>query len=143
MANNNWSRQPRTTKVAIVIGIVLVVYGVLRFLSLVMPSSVWSMLSAVLSWIANIAVPIVVIAVGALVIWAAVNGKFGSARVGTHGPLRRSVSDKALLGVCGGIARYFGISSSVVRVVAVILGVLSPWVMLIVYIILAVVMPSD
>lgn len=143
MANSNWSRQPRTTKVAIVIGIVLVVYGVLRFLSLVMPSSVWSTLSTVLSWIGNIAVPIVVIAVGALVIWAAVNGKFGSTRVGTHGPLRRSVSDKALLGVCGGIARYFGISSSVVRVVAIILGLLSPWVMLIVYIILAVVMPSD
>lgn len=143
MANNNWSGQSRTTKVAIVIGVILVVYGIFRFLSLMMPSSVWVALSSALSWVGNIVVPIVVIGVGAFVIWAATNGKLGDARLHTHGPLRRSMSDKALLGVCGGIARYFGISSTAVRVIAIVLGLLSPWIMLIVYIILAVVMPSD
>jgi phage shock protein C len=55
--------------------------------------------------------------------------------------LTRSTNDKMLAGVCGGLARYFGIDSTVVRLVfalAVISG-LSP----LVYIILWIVMPQE
>jgi phage shock protein C len=54
--------------------------------------------------------------------------------------LSRSASDKMLGGVCGGLARYFGVDSTLVRlmfVLAVISG-LSP----LIYIILWVVMPE-
>jgi phage shock protein PspC (stress-responsive transcriptional regulator) len=41
-----------------------------------------------------------------------------------RGPrLTRSVSDPHLAGVCGGLAEYLGVDSTVVRVVAVVLGV--------------------
>src|SRR3954469_11466819 len=37
--------------------------------------------------------------------------------------LYRSSSDKVIAGVCGGIARYFGIDTAIVRIVAVALAV--------------------
>lgn len=55
--------------------------------------------------------------------------------------LMRSSSDKILAGVCGGLAEYFGIDSTIVRlvfVVAVLSGV-SP----LLYIILWIVMPQN
>ena len=56
--------------------------------------------------------------------------------------LRRSRSDRAIAGVCGGIARYFQLDSSLVRLVVVLLflfGGLSFWV----YIIMWLVIPEE
>lgn len=55
--------------------------------------------------------------------------------------LARSTSDRMLGGVCGGLARYFGIDATIVRLVFVlaVLSGLSP----LIYIILWVVMPQD
>jgi len=39
--------------------------------------------------------------------------------------LRRSVADRWLAGVCGGIADYFGLDPTLVRVVYVLLAILS------------------
>ena len=58
--------------------------------------------------------------------------------------LRRSSSDKMIAGVIGGLARYFGMDSTVARIAYVILSVISvafPGVL--VYIILWVIMPKD
>jgi len=55
--------------------------------------------------------------------------------------LMRSASDRMIGGVCGGLARYFGIDSTIVRlifVIAVLSGV-SP----LVYLVLWVVMPEE
>jgi phage shock protein PspC (stress-responsive transcriptional regulator) len=54
--------------------------------------------------------------------------------------LRKSQRDKKLLGVCGGIAEYFNVDSTVIRVIWVILacsgcGILA-------YIIAAIIMPK-
>lgn len=57
--------------------------------------------------------------------------------------LTRSTSDKMLLGVCGGIARRFGLDSTLVRVfyaVASLIGFGSP---ILLYFILAVIIPKD
>lgn len=54
--------------------------------------------------------------------------------------LRKSSTDRKLCGVCGGIAEYFGIDSTLVRLAAVLLILfagMSIWV----YIIAALVMP--
>jgi phage shock protein C len=55
--------------------------------------------------------------------------------------LARTNNDKMLAGVCGGLARYFGIDSTIVRLVFVlaVLSGLSP----LVYVILWVVMPQE
>jgi phage shock protein C len=56
--------------------------------------------------------------------------------------LARSDSDKIMGGVCGGLARYFGIDSTIVRltfVLSVLLGGVSP----LIYLVLWIVMPRD
>lgn len=58
--------------------------------------------------------------------------------------LTKSARDKMVAGVCGGIAEYFGIDATLVRVAYVILSVLSTgFPGLLVYIILAFVMPDN
>ena len=44
---------------------------------------------------------------------------------GLNTPLRRSRSDRMLAGVCGGLAKYLGMDSTVVRVVYVLASVLT------------------
>jgi phage shock protein C len=55
--------------------------------------------------------------------------------------LARTTNDKMIAGVCGGLARYFGIDSTIVRLVFVlaVLSGLSP----LVYVILWIVMPQE
>jgi phage shock protein C len=58
--------------------------------------------------------------------------------------LRRSSSDKMIAGVIGGLARYFGMDSTVARIAYVILSVISvAFPGFLVYIILWVMMPKD
>jgi phage shock protein C len=58
--------------------------------------------------------------------------------------LRRSSSDKMIAGVVGGIARYFGIDSTLARVGYVILSVISvAFPGLLVYIVLWLIMPEE
>lgn len=54
--------------------------------------------------------------------------------------LRRSVTDKMLAGVCGGLAEYFNISSTLMRLIFVAVGLLFGSGLLL-YIIAAVIMP--
>ncbi|WP_246001103.1 PspC domain-containing protein [Oceanobacillus piezotolerans] len=42
--------------------------------------------------------------------------------------LRKSLTDKALTGVCGGLAEFFGISSFVVRLIFIFTNPVSFWV---------------
>ena len=57
--------------------------------------------------------------------------------------LTRSSQDKWVAGVCGGIARYFGFDSDVLRLVYVILTVCTVFSGILVYVILWLVMPTD
>ncbi len=55
--------------------------------------------------------------------------------------LRRSAADNKIAGVCGGIAEYLGIDSTVVRAIFAILGLFGGtgiWI----YIVLAIIMPK-
>lgn len=56
--------------------------------------------------------------------------------------LYRSRTDRKLLGVCGGLAKYWNIDSTIVRVITVasiLFGTLGIWI----YIILALVVPEE
>ena len=57
--------------------------------------------------------------------------------------LYRSRFNKKICGVCGGIAEYFGIDPTVVRVIWVILTFLPVLPIIIIYIILAFVIPEN
>lgn len=56
--------------------------------------------------------------------------------------LRKSSTDKKLFGVCGGLATYFGLSSTILRLIFVC-AVLFAGCGVLLYLILALVMPSD
>lgn len=55
--------------------------------------------------------------------------------------LCKSSTDRMICGVCGGIAEYFGIDSTVIRLIFVVFGLVSVGVIF--YIIAAVLMPSE
>ncbi len=57
--------------------------------------------------------------------------------------LRRSVHDKKIVGVCGGLAEYFGIDSTLVRIIYLAVIFASFGWGLLLYIILALLMPED
>lgn len=56
---------------------------------------------------------------------------------------RRSATDKKLFGVCGGMAQYFGIDSSLIRMLYVILCLASFGAGLVLYILIAIIVPYD
>lgn len=55
--------------------------------------------------------------------------------------LAKSSSDKMLLGVCGGLAQRFGIDSTIVRAIFVVGAILGVGSFILIYIVLAIVMP--
>lgn len=57
--------------------------------------------------------------------------------------LYRSITDRKLCGVCGGLAEYFGIDSTVIRIIAVILALGGVGTGLIVYLIMALIIPEQ
>lgn len=59
------------------------------------------------------------------------------------GSLRRSTSDRYLAGVCGGLADYLGWDSTVIRVLFVILFFPSMGTGLLIYLLLAWVIPEE
>lgn len=81
--------------------------------------------------------------------WLTPPGQAGAAPPGQPGPfpsrrLVRSSSDRMLAGVCGGVARYLGMDPTLVRVLYALLTfffAILPG--LIVYIVLAFLLPSD
>lgn len=56
--------------------------------------------------------------------------------------LYRSVSDKKLFGVCGGLAKYFDIDPTIVRIILLVL-VLCCGIGAVAYLIMALVMPEE
>ena len=57
--------------------------------------------------------------------------------------LYRSASDRKICGVCGGLADYFGLDSTLIRLAFIALAVLGFSTGLILYILAAVVMPDE
>jgi phage shock protein C len=99
-----------------------------------------------LAWVILSIIPGVFI--GGLVAYAAawiltpVAASQGQGLPGKH--LTRSVADKQIAGVCGGLAEYFGLDATMVRLVAVILAVYPGAIIggIVVYLIAWFIMPS-
>ncbi|MGH8216853.1 MAG: PspC domain-containing protein [Rhodanobacteraceae bacterium] len=62
----------------------------------------------------------------------------------THPPLRRSRGDRMIAGVVGGLADYFGLESSLVRIIYVLVSIFSAaFPGILVYIILWLLVPQE
>lgn len=57
--------------------------------------------------------------------------------------LRRSRTDKMVAGVCGGLASYLGLDSTLVRIAYVLLSIFTMFAGLFVYLLLWLVMPNE
>lgn len=64
-------------------------------------------------------------------------------QTGTSRRLHRSASDRKIFGVCGGLADYFGVDSTIVRLLVVVAAVASLGTVLVAYILLAIVLPRQ
>ncbi len=135
----NKSRRP---KAAIVIGVVLIACGLLNLLGNVVPQHLWWQFVGALRLVWRVIWPCALVAAGIFLLWASKTGRLaGFVSTRAHGPFRRSLADKRLLGVCGGIAYYFGVDSTVVRVIAIILFIAFPPTMTLAYLLIALVVP--
>ena len=86
--------------------------------------------------------PIALICAGLYLVWAAKSGRLkGVTNIDWRKPFGRSVTDKRIAGVCGGIAQFLGIDSTIVRVLVVILFVISPAFTVLAYIVAAIFIP--
>lgn len=57
--------------------------------------------------------------------------------------LKRSVTDKKIMGVCGGLGEYLNLDPTVVRLLAVLLGLCSCGTAIVIYIVAGVLMPEN
>ncbi len=60
-----------------------------------------------------------------------------------RGPFRRSSSNKVIAGVCGGLAKYFGMDPTLVRILWVVLTLVSLGAGLIGYLLIALLVPQE
>ena len=140
----DYRNAPRRPRAAVVLGVILIAFGLLSLAGNIVPHGIWVQVGAVIGMIWRLLWPCALVAAGGYLLWASKRGKlagFVSSR--PRGPFRRSIADKRFLGVCGGIAYYFGVDSTVVRVIAVILLVMSPPTVLFAYVLVALLVPRD
>ncbi|MBO4365431.1 MAG: PspC domain-containing protein [Eggerthellaceae bacterium] len=138
------SDYPRRERTLIVLGAVLVCLGVLGILNGYAVISWWNSLLSIIMRVIRSLLPIALIALGALIIWASRTGRLHNAfhtPANTH--IHRSLYDRRILGVCGGIAQSRGLDSVIVRLAAVLLFIAFPLVTALVYIILGIVIQSE
>ena len=136
------SDQMKRERVWFAVGAVMVAVGVAALLA---GHADWWL--AQLGWarqLSRFAIPISLVAIGIFVIWAGQAGKFDNLRsgVGRGNVLMTSSTDRRLMGVCGGIAQYFSVDSTIIRVITVLLFVASSLVTVIAYVALGLLLPK-
>jgi len=126
----NKQNNPGTTFL-IIIGSVLVGFGALSMLSVILGFSAWSIFRIVSRLIG----PLFLLGAGIFVIYLASSGAFARRTPAEGAPkqdynfaippsgtnLYRSTTNRMIGGVCGGLAEYFGIDPTIVRIIAVLL----------------------
>lgn len=141
---NKFSQYPKSAQIAIVVGIALVFLGIGNLLRLLLGFGWWTALQRTIGAVFSFVWPIALIAAGLYLVWAARAGRLkGVMNIDWSKPFGRSVTDKRLAGVCGGIAQFLGIDSSIVRVLVIILFVVTPVFTAFAYLAGAVLMPRQ
>lgn len=139
------SKHSHASQIAIVIGVVLIVLGLWNLGHLVIPTLLWERLVGIARALWGIVWPCAFVAAGAYLLWAAKKGKLAGF-VGQRprsAVFRRSRADRRLFGVCGGIAYYFGVDSTVIRIITVLLLFATPPTVALAYVLLALLVPQE
>lgn len=126
----------KASDIALIIGIILVIVGLWKLAERAF-SPWWPTLSHAFSAGLNVIWPVAVILAGCLVIYAAKTGK-----IKFTGRLHRSVTDRRIGGVCGGIAECFGVESLPVRLIWVVLLIVSFGLAVLVYLLCWAIIPK-
>jgi phage shock protein C len=133
------NREFDKNKVALIIGGLLVLLGVWKLAEHVF-GDFFAGLWRIIGIIGGVTSSLVVIAVGILLVIAARKDKLDRP---LSKKLYRSMRNKKIAGVCGGLAEYFKLNHATIRIIALILAVLSWYVVLPLYLVLWIVVPPD
>lgn len=143
MAQNSSGKRGNAPQVAVVIGVVLILIGAWNLVNVLVPAAAISSLINFIRHLWNVVWPCGLLAAGGYLLWATKSGKLsGFAQPGNHEAFRRSRADKHIFGVCGGIAYYFGVDATVVRIIAVILLAAFPPMATVAYLVIALFVPQ-
>lgn len=131
------------SQAAIVVGIILVALGAIGLLEALVPTAALDRVFIAVRDIWNIVWPCALVVAGGYLLWASKTGKLsGFTKAHPGMPFRRSRTDKRIFGVCGGIAYYFGVDATVVRLMAVILLFAFPLMVVVAYFVVAIFVPQ-
>ena len=125
--------------VAVVVGVLLVLFGLWQLAERLL-GNLFDDIAHMLSLVFSILWPVVIIAGGVVLILAA---RKGNLSLPTDRRLFRSVRNKKISGVCGGIAEYLSVDPAVVRVVTIVLAFLCWYVIVPLYLLSWVVIEPD
>lgn len=147
MANSSDKKQTRgsgphkvsATTIAMAIGILLILFGLWQLAERFLGhwySDIWYVISTII----NIAWPLVIIAAGIVLMIAA---RRGNLSFPADRKLYRSIRNKKIGGVCGGIAEYLNVDPAVVRIITIVLAILSWYVVIPLYILFWIIIEPD
>ena len=149
MADNGERRPSRNNRpsdgklsvstIAMAIGILLVIFGLWQLAERLLGTWFWEFWQVV-SLVMNILWPIMVIVGGLALVLVA---RKGNLSLPTDKRLYRSVRNKKISGVCGGIAEYLGVDPAAVRVITIVLAVIYWYVILPLYILSWIIIETD
>ena len=140
----SFSDYPRHDRTLIVAGIVFVCVGLLGLGLGYAAIGWWNFLIRTIVRVIRSLLPIALILLGVLIIWAARTGRLhdvfqSDISAGFH----RSLIDRRLLGVCGGIAQSRNVDSTIVRLAVILIFVAFPLFTVLAYVLLAIVMQPE
>lgn len=139
---NKFSRYPKSAQLAIIVGAGCVLFGIWKLLGVAFGYGWWTAIQKTTGTVFSYLWPIALICAGLYLVWAARAGRLkGISDIDWKKPFGRSVADKRIAGVCGGIAQFLGIDSTIVRVLAVILFVITPVFTVLAYVVAALFIP--
>lgn len=139
---NQFSRYPKSAQLAIIVGIAFVLFGVWKLVGAALGYGWWADVQRIAGMVFSYLWPVALIAAGIYLVWAGRTGRLkGMSSVDWSRPFGRSVTDRRIAGVCGGIGQFFGVDPTIVRVLVVILFVITPAFTVIAYIVAAIFIP--
>ncbi|MEG0323001.1 MAG: PspC domain-containing protein [Raoultibacter sp.] len=140
---NQFSHYSKSAQIGIIVGIAFVLFGVWKLLGSSFGFGWWLEIQRVFGIIFSFMWPIALILAGLYLVWAGKTGRLkGVSSTDWHKPFGRSVADRRIAGVCGGIAEYLNIDPTIVRVLAVILFAVNPIFALLAYAFAAILLPQ-
>ena len=125
--------------IIIAVGAVIILCGVLALLGRIL-ETVFSVFWSFIPFIVSIVFSLIVVAIGIVLIVVTFQK---ASKQSKSNRLFRSTSNKKIAGVCGGIAVFFGIDPVVVRIIAIVLGLVSFYLIVPLYLILWIAVPPD